>query len=57
MLEIVYKRLEELKPYSNNPRNNEKAIESVMESIKYLDLYNVDYEKLAEGCHFYKDVE
>lgn len=34
MLEIVYKKLEELKPYSNNPRNNKKAIEPVMESIK-----------------------
>lgn len=34
MLEIVYKRLDELKAYSNNPRNIKKAIEPVMESIK-----------------------
>lgn len=33
-LEIVYKKLEQLTPYENNPRNNEKAIEKVANSIE-----------------------
>lgn len=33
-MEIVYKKLEELTPYENNPRHNENAIEPVMKSIK-----------------------
>lgn len=34
MLEIVYRKPDELKPYENNPRYNEEAVEVVMESIK-----------------------
>lgn len=48
---------------SNNSRLNKKMVNYIRKTydltpkgiIKYLDLYNVDYEKLAEGCHFYKD--
>jgi ParB-like chromosome segregation protein Spo0J len=64
MLEIIYKKITEIQPYENNPRDNRKAVEPVAESIREfgfrvpiiieaLDLLNVDYEKVAEGCHFY----
>lgn len=33
-MEIVKLKLSEIKPYDNNPRKNEAAVESVMESIK-----------------------
>lgn len=33
-MEIVYKNIDELIPYDNNPRKNEKSIKYVMESIK-----------------------
>ena len=33
-MEIIYKKIEELKPYKNNPRNNKEAIEYVANSIK-----------------------
>lgn len=33
-MEIVYKKLEELKPYEKNPRNNDNAIEYVKKSIQ-----------------------
>lgn len=33
-MEIINKRLEELKPYEHNPRNNEEAVEYVAKSIK-----------------------
>lgn len=33
-LKIVYRRLDELKVYENNPRNNEDAVERVAESIR-----------------------
>ncbi len=34
MLEIKYKKIEEINPYENNPRDNEQAIEYVANSIK-----------------------
>ena len=33
-LKIIEKRLDEIKPYENNPRNNENAVDAVAESIK-----------------------
>lgn len=33
-MEIVYKKLDELKPYENNPRYNDEAVEYVKKSIK-----------------------
>lgn len=33
-MEIIEKTLEELKPYENNPRDNDDAVEPLMESIK-----------------------
>lgn len=33
-LKIVYKYLKDLKPYENNPRNNDDAVDKVAESIK-----------------------
>lgn len=34
MEKIVYKRLDELQPYENNPRSNDKAVPAVAESIR-----------------------
>lgn len=33
-MEIVYKKLSEIHPYKGNPRNNQKAVKGVSESIK-----------------------
>lgn len=33
-MEIAEKRLDELKPYDNNPRQNDKAVPAVAESLK-----------------------
>ncbi len=33
-LKIIYRKIEELKEYENNPRNNEEAVEKVAESIR-----------------------
>lgn len=33
-LKIIYKNVDELIPYTNNPRNNDKAVEAVAKSIK-----------------------
>lgn len=34
MIQIIYKRLEELTPYENNPRKNEASVGAVMQSIQ-----------------------
>lgn len=36
-MEIIYKKLKELKPYKNNPRKNDEAVDYVAESIKQLE--------------------
>jgi site-specific DNA-methyltransferase (adenine-specific) len=33
-MNVVFKKIEEIIPYKNNPRKNDKAVESVMHSIK-----------------------
>lgn len=33
-MEIVYKKIEDLKPYENNPRFNDEAVQYVANSIK-----------------------
>ncbi len=33
-MQIMYKKLNELKPYKNNPRKNDHAVDAVAESIK-----------------------
>lgn len=33
-VQIVYKRLDEIKPYANNPRRNDNAVDAVAHSIK-----------------------
>lgn len=33
-LEIIYKKVDDIIPYENNPRNNEKSIDNVANSIK-----------------------
>ena len=33
-MQIIEKRLEELRPYANNPRKNDEAVEKVAASIK-----------------------
>lgn len=35
-MEIIYKKLSDLKPYDSNPRKNKKAVEAVAKSIKDL---------------------
>ena len=40
-LKIVYRRLDELKVYEHNPRNNEDAVERVAESIRQLSLIHI----------------
>ena len=39
-MEIVYKKLSELKPYWNNPRKNEAAVQYVKNSIKEFGFKN-----------------
>lgn len=36
-LKVIYKNIEEIKEYENNPRQNEEAVEKVIESIKEYD--------------------
>ncbi|CZR99607.1 Nucleoid occlusion protein [Clostridioides difficile] len=38
--EVVYLNLEDIKPYANNPRNNEQAIGKVVNSIKEFGFNN-----------------
>ncbi|UDN56672.1 ParB N-terminal domain-containing protein [Clostridioides sp. ES-S-0010-02] len=38
--EVVYLNLEDIKPYENNPRNNEYAVEKVVNSIKEFGFNN-----------------
>ncbi|EIS9525895.1 ParB N-terminal domain-containing protein [Clostridioides difficile] len=38
--EVVYLNLEDIKPYANNPRNNEYAVEKVVNSIKEFGFNN-----------------
>lgn len=33
-MEIIYKKIEDLIPYENNPRDNEEAVQYVKNSIK-----------------------
>ena len=33
-MEIVYKNIDDIKPYAGNPRRNDKAVEKVAESIR-----------------------
>jgi ParB-like chromosome segregation protein Spo0J len=33
-IKIVYKKVDELKAYENNPRDNDKAVEAVANSIR-----------------------
>ena len=43
-MEYVRKRLSELKPYENNPRINDEAVDDVAESIRqcsYLSLIHI----------------
>ena len=39
-MEIVYRKLEEIKPYEKNPRDNEEAVKYVAESIKEFGFKN-----------------
>lgn len=40
MLEIVYRKTQDLIPYENNPRNNDTAVDAVAESIKEFGFKN-----------------
>lgn len=33
-MDIVWKRLDEITPYENNPRDNDQAVDAVASSIK-----------------------
>lgn len=39
-VEIIYKKIDEITPYENNPRNNEEAVKYVAESIKQFGFKN-----------------
>ena len=39
-MQIIYKRIEEIKPYENNPRINDEAVEYVANSIKEFGFRN-----------------
>lgn len=39
-MNIIYKKIDELKPYAKNPRKNEKAIDAVMHSIEEFGFKN-----------------
>lgn len=47
-MKVTNKRLEEIKPYPNNPRRNDKAVQYVMNSIKEFG-FNVPLIIDAEG--------
>ena len=56
-LEIKYMSVNDIKPYKNNPRINEKAIPYVMNSIKELNNYlNTNYlDHNEENNNFLKE--
>lgn len=39
-MQIKQMPIDDLKPYENNPRNNEKAVDKVVESIKQFGFKN-----------------
>ena len=41
-LKIVYKKIEEILPYENNPRNNDEAVDAVAESIQEFGFQDPD---------------
>lgn len=54
MLEIKYKKINELKPYKNNPRINKQAIEPVAKSIKEFGFRNpiiIDKDNVIVAGH------
>lgn len=53
-MEYLKKRLDDLKPYENNPRINDDAVEDVMESIKqcsYISPIIVDEDNVILAGH------
>lgn len=53
-MELVKKKLADLVPYENNPRNNDKAVDAVVESIKqcgYVAPIIVDEENVILAGH------
>lgn len=54
MLKIIYKKINELKPYKNNPRNNKQAIEPVAQSIQQFGFRNpiiIDKDNVIVAGH------
>ena len=54
MLKIIYKKINELKPYRNNPRNNKQAIEPVAQSIQQFGFRNpiiIDKDNVIVAGH------
>ena len=52
--EIIYLPLSEIKPYENNPRHNESAVDAVAQSIKEFGFKNpiiVDKHKVIIAGH------
>lgn len=52
-MEIIEKRIEEIIPYENNPRQNDKAIEAVAKSIKEFGIQQpivLDKHKCVRNC-------
>lgn len=53
-MKVVYMAVSELVPYENNPRNNEKAVEAVANSIREFGFKNpiiVDRQKVIVSGH------
>lgn len=53
-MKVVYMAVSELVPYENNPRNNEKAVEAVANSIQEFGFKNpiiVDRQKVIVSGH------
>ena len=48
-MKYVKKKLSELKPYENNPRINDEAVDDVAESIKQCSLF-FQRSKLVAWC-------
>ena len=40
-MQIYDKRLDEIKPYENNPRHNDNAVDAVANSIKVYEIYGI----------------
>lgn len=53
-MQIIYKKIDELIPYENNPRHNDQAVEAVAESIRQFGFRNpiiIDKDNVIVAGH------